>query len=368
MKKTLIAMAALGAMVGAAQAQSVTVFGIADVSYVVGNASGGAPSLNSVASSGMETSRWGLRGSEDLGGGMKANFHLEGQFNPDNGGIGTASVDNRTAAASALFSRRATVGLSDSWGEIRIGRDLTPSFRNLSAYSPFGTNGVGQTGALFYPVPVTVGNAGVAGTSPRTGVRTSNGISYATPANMGGFSGEVLYAVGESLAAGAASEDGNYLGGRIGYSAGPLGGHLATSTTKYATGDFTQTNLGLRYQMGAAKLMYLYGKNEVGVTSTSANLIGVEYVIGAGMIKAQYTAMTADKIANDATQWAIGYVHNLSKRTALYGTYASLTNDAGKKSTGANSGKAFALDDIGTAPNDLGGNSTGLQIGIRHSF
>lgn len=114
-EKSLIALAVLAAS-GAAMAQSsVTLFGIVDtgVSYV-DNASG-SDAKYGVHSSGNATSRLGLRGTEDLGGGLKAGFWLEGEIFGDNGN-----------ASGFDFKRESTVRLSGNFGEVRLGRETTP--------------------------------------------------------------------------------------------------------------------------------------------------------------------------------------------------------------------------------------------------
>jgi predicted porin len=356
MKKltVLSGVAALACTVGAAHAQStVTVFGVADIAYQMNTASGTA-SQNLLITDGNTSSRFGMRGSEDLGGGLKANFHFEGAVTPTTGGSGSTNINNSGANSSnGLFGRRSTVSLSGTWGELRAGRDYVPTFNNLTtAMHPFGTNGLGNAGQLFYPVAA-------GGTTARTNVRASNSIAYLLPAGAGGFNGHFMVANGQTGTSGATADNGNYLGGRLGYAAGPLALAFATGTTKYNTGDYTQSNFGINYKVGPAKLMYLYGKNEVGATNTSVNMIGTQYDVSSGQIRAAYTTLKADKVANDASQWTVGYVHDLSKRTALYGNYSVVTNDG--------VGKTFTVGD-GLAPTDAGGNSTGAQVGIRHTF
>ncbi len=356
MKKlpVLLGVAALACTTGAALAQSaVTVFGVADVSYQMNTASG-AGSQNLLTTDGNTSSRFGFRGTEDLGGGLKASFHFEGAVALTTGAGGSTNVNNSGANSSTgLFGRRSTVSLAGSWGELRAGRDYVPTFNNLTtAMHPFGTNGVGNAGQLFYPVAA-------GGTTVRTNVRASNSIAYLLPAGAGGFNGHFMVANGQNGTTGATADNGNYLGGRLGYAAGPLALAYATGTTKYNTGNYTQSNFGINYKFGPAKLMYLYGKNEVGATNTSVNMIGTQYDVGAGQVRAAYTTLKADKVANDASQWTLGYVHNLSKRTAIYGNYSVVTNDG--------IGKTFSVGD-GLTPTDAGGNSTGAQLGLRHSF
>jgi predicted porin len=317
----------------------VTVFGVADIAVTHTSAAG--VSKNQLLSDGNTSSRLGFRGNEDLGGGMKASFWLEGSLAMDNPG-------------SLSFARRSTVELSGSFGEVRLGRDYVPTFTNLTvANHPFGTNGLGNAGQLFYPVAA-------GGTTSSTHVRSNNGINYFTP-NFAGLQANVMYAYGEKLSnAGATSNDDTYVGGRISYANGPLNLAVATGKTKYATGDYTQSNFAANYQLGNAKLMYLWGENKVGVTKTTSNMVGVQYKVSAtGEIRAAYTDLKAVGVANDATQVAIGYVHNLSKRTALYTNYSVVDN----KGTGTK----FIVGD-GNAVTAPGANSSGYQFGVRHSF
>jgi predicted porin len=355
MKKlpVLFGAAALACTAGVVHAQAtVTMFGVADVAYQMNTASGSG-SQNLIVNDGNTSSRFGLRGTEDMGGGLKASFHFEGAVALTTGAGGSTNINNSGAnLATGLFGRRSTVSLLGSWGELRVGRDYVPTFNNLTtSMHPFGTNGVGNAGQLFYPVAA-------GGTTARTNVRASNSIAYLLPAGSG-FNGHFMVANGQSGATGATADNGNYVGGRVGYAAGPLALAFATGTTKYSTGDYTQSNFGVNYKFGPAKLMYLYGKNEVGVTNTTVNMIGTQYDVGSGQIRAAYTTLKAEKVANDANQWTIGYVHDLSKRTALYGNYSVVSNDG--------VGKSFTVGD-GLAPTTAGGNSTGAQIGVRHSF
>ena len=139
MKKSLVALAAL-AVVGAASAQSsVTLFGVVDATYAYG--SGSVSNKSQLTNSGYNSSRLGFRGVEDLGGGLAASFWLEGSLGNDDGSAGT----NAGKGGSLDFNRRSTLSLSGNFGELRLGRDYTPTFNNVSTYDPFGTNGVGTS-------------------------------------------------------------------------------------------------------------------------------------------------------------------------------------------------------------------------------
>lgn len=198
MKKSLIALAVLAAS-GAAMAQSsVQLYGTIDLwaGSVKGTVTDAGVSdsarLSLLESGGWSTTKWGVRGSEDLGGGLKANFQLEQGFNADNG----------TQQANG-FNRQSWVGLSGNFGEVQLGRMWT-SYDDIrdSANDSFGAN----VAASF--------NTWVGYED-----RTSNGIKYITP-EFGGFSGSFTYALGEDKTATNSASSLLSLGAQ--YSEGPL--------------------------------------------------------------------------------------------------------------------------------------------------
>ena len=364
--KVPFVLTALCASVGLAQAQSVEVFGVLDVAYLRTTATGSAKAT-SLSTDSNTSSRLGFRGNEDLGGGMRASFWLEAAHSPDNGsGSGTNVNNQSTGQASSpsgtqglTFGRRSTVSLAGtSWGEIRLGRDYVPSFNNLTvAMHPFGTNGVGSAGALFYPLAAN-------GTTARTGVRTSNSVGYILPSNLNGFNGHVMYAMGENASDLFNSDDGTHMGFRVGYRNGPWNMAYASGTTKYTTAakianDYEQTNFAINYQMGQAKLMFLTNVNKIGATKTQTEMFGTQYNVSTGQVRIASTKLKATGVANDATQWAVGYVHNLSKRTVLFTNYSKVDN--------AGTGKQFTVGS-GNSVTTAGGSSTGYEFGLRHSF
>ena len=140
MKKTMIALAVLGALSAAANAQTnVTVYGIVDVALRHDTDVQAGKSKDAEVSGMLNTSRWGFRGTEELGGGLKANFQLEGGIGPDTGA---------QSEALSLFDRRATVGLSGSWGKVDVGRTATFGWDYTPVYDPLG-------GALATPTPTS---------------------------------------------------------------------------------------------------------------------------------------------------------------------------------------------------------------------
>jgi len=336
-----LAVAGIGA---AAQAQTsnTTLFGIIDTNVARFSASGAA-SLNKLGTDGLSSSRWGMRGSEPLGDGLTASFWLEGAFSGDSGNIGSTNTNNQsTGSASGLFGRRVTASLQGGFGELRVGRDLTPVFNNLSDFNVFGTNGTGNAGAMFYPVFSSVVH-----------VRASNGVSYLTP-SLGGVYAHATYAFGEN----AGNNDGRYIGGRVGYRNGPLHVAAGSMRTSYLNGDQTQTTAGASYDFGVVKLMTLYGKNKKGSVENSALHFGAVVPFGSNEVRVGYTDARL-RGGDGAGHLMAGVIHHLSKRTALYVDASQIDNKG--------NGKTFGLSD-GLKPVTPGGKSTGFEAGIRHSF
>ena len=344
MKKSLLALAVLGAFAGVASAQSsVTLFGIVDVSVANisnKNAAGTKVTTQQMISGGLNTSRLGFRGVEDLGGGLKAGFWIEGELQPDTG-----------TPAGQTWQRRSTVSLLGNFGEVRLGRDYTPSYWNLTRFDPFGTNGVGSL------LNVTT----VLGSGATTLVRASNSVGYFLPSGIGGLYGQAQVAAGEG------ADTNKYAGGRIGYAAGPF--DIAASYGQ--TGDvdkFKQAGIGGAFSFGPAKLTAQYVQSKFLARKQNLWQIGTVVALGQGELHAAYdrSDMKGPSLANggtagftdadDANQVAVGYVYNLSKRTAFYGTASRIKNK---------SASAFLVAGPGSA---TGGTSTGVQAGVRHSF
>ncbi|MFN7155654.1 MAG: porin [Acidovorax sp.] len=336
--KKFATLAVLAAISATSYAQSsVTLFGVADVAFQVGR--GTEANRTSQGSGGLSSSRLGFRGIEDLGGGLKAGFWLEAGYNLDDG-TGVSNTFN--------FNRRSTVSLmDDSWGEIRLGRDFTATYNNI--YDAFGDNGVG---ALLKTTSLGA-NYGYA-----MQTRTSNAVSYFTPKNLGGFVGQVQYYRGEAA---NGANDGTGYGLRGGYENGPLsvGVSYGAISSLGVYGDVTNANIGGSYDFGVAKLLLQAGQDESDARDEKARhyLVGATAPVGSvGQVRASWTRVSVQDTNVQANKFAVGYVHNLSKRTAVYSTFAYLKNK---------NGSALALNGARTS---LGGNSKGLDIGLRHSF
>lgn len=350
--KKIATLAVLAAAASASYAQSsVTLFGIADATVQVGR--GSVDNNVGLGSGGLSTSRIGFRGVEDLGGGLKAGFWLEAGYTLNNG---------RGQESNALaFTRRSTVSLmGDSWGEIRLGRDFTAVYNNM--VDAFGDNGVGailETQDLRPAIAYGLQT------------RTSNAVSYFTPKTLGGFFGQLQYYRNGREQSLATNQDqyGNGYGVRVGYENGPVSIGVAYGKSDYAVGTtptFTGTvdsktlNIGGSYDFGVAKLLFSVGQDEGDGTGIDAKTrlysVGTTVPVGAGLIRASWSRADQRDSELRADKFAIGYVHNLSKRTALYTTFAYVKNkDA----------STVALNNSVTA---AGSNSKGLDIGLRHAF
>ncbi len=367
MKKSLIALAVLAAS-GAAMAQSsVTLYGVADAAVTYVNGLDNWTGLNSGAN---KTSRLGFRGVEDLGGGLKANFVLEGGFNLDAGdGKSSGATDS-----GFQFKRQSTVGLAGNFGEVRLGRELTAAYNATARYDVFGSVGIAHsqlwddgknrdTPTLADPYHYT------------TNSRVSNAITYVSP-NFSGFKAAVNYGFGEMA---GENRDGRYFGGGLTYDNGPLSLGLGAERLNKGNGaamqaqvshDITAWSLGGSYDLGVAKLLAGYRQSTakdvaiLGATSDLKNrgyMLAVTAPVGPGLVRAAYNRYEAkfdgDKGVTD--QFGLGYVYNLSKRTSVYGTYAYIKN---KNDNALN----LTVNSSGGVKSN--GSQQAVQVGVTHAF
>jgi len=328
MKKSLIALAVLAAS-GASFAQSsVTLYGLADVwvGSVKTETAGVSTSTTQMTSGGVSTSRWGLKGSEDLGGGLTANFLLEQGF----------ALDSGTATAGQAFSRQSYVGFSGGFGEVKFGKVWT-AYDDVSGAS----DGMFDSGALA-PMNIVFKSTGYSG-------NPGNTIYYATPA-MGGFGAAVSYSLDEKVAAAAAVTSLN-----VTYGAGPVAVQFG-----YQSEDITNTvalpedqnflRLGATYDFGMAVAKLTYGRvnnlgNATGVDTT-------EYQIGVDVPVSPALTVSASYAKSDDSQpaavfeqsrkgFGIAAAYSLSKRTFLYTGYTR--NNFSMPAAGDDTVSAFAV-------------------------
>jgi predicted porin len=359
MKKSLLALAVLGAYAGVASAQSsVTLYGTLDMAGTYVKNEGQARRL-SLATNGINSSQLGFRGVEDLGGGLKAGFNLLA----DLAGIDSGNVGSR------FFGRRSTVSLFSNAGELRLGRDYTPTFWNQTIFDAFGTNGLGST--------LNVRQA-------YAGTRQDNSIGYFLPSNIGGVYGQLMAGAAEGGTSGDRAA--RYLGGRIGFAAGPFDVAFAYSQERFAAGanisgttgvgqvlpigvgDKQKTwNVGGSWDFGFAKLMAYYDHESL--PNASEKMFTINGVIPFGQSEV-HVGYDRSKLNNDnvggfdstVDQIKATYQYNLSKRTAMYATISRLDNKDGTRLAIIGNGGSAPVAPI---PD---GTSKGFQLGVRHFF
>lgn len=362
--RTLTVLASLTTLAGAASAQSgVTMYGIVDMS--VAHGTGSVADRTQLFSGSLLGSRLGFRGTEDLGGGMAASFVLEAGLNGDSG-TGAPTNTNNQATGAALpglaggqgltFNRISYVALSGGWGQVRLGRDYTPTFVAQAAFDP------DSIGSGLWAPQSAVGS--LVTLAHPAGVRASNSIGYYLP-KMGGFTGQLMYATGENPSnAGATQDDGNLMGVRLGYNLGAFDVGIATETIKAAAvGDLKHTVLGASYNFGVAKLWAQAVRDTTELANKMDGLaLAVSAPLGAAELRAGWSRSkvknqtgavlgTTDKIA------LVG-IYNLSKRTAVYTTLAQSRNKDGAS--------AVPLPGVAlTGPNT---NARAYEVGVRHIF
>jgi len=317
MKKSLIALAVLG-LSGAAMAQSsVTLYGVADAGIgKIEAGSGLAAPLNDasdktefISGSMMNngTSRLGVRGVEDLGGGLKAGFQFETGLDLDNGG-----------SSGAFWSRQANIWLGGNWGTVKLGRQFTPSYLTTSTFE--------LTGIANYSVLTNTYNYGGIGS------RANSAFAYVTP-DMGGFSAAVAYVTKTDLTASmaapmAASKAAYDLG--LMYNNGPIA--VGVSVNKF---DTSKTN----YQIGGK---YSFSNFALAASYTQASDVAKNvrrgFGIGAGANFGAF-GLTVDLTRDTKNEWTgkkytngvVEAKYALSKRTFVYGAFLRLdsTNNYG---------------------------------------
>jgi predicted porin len=333
MQKKLIALAIASLVSAPVFAQSqVTLYGTFDAGVRhQDNADGNGNSNTTMDSLGTYNSnRWGMRGSEDLGNGLRANFNLEGGF-MSGSGVGSVS--------GGLFGRKAIVGLSGNWGAVDLGRNYTTIFYTTGAYEPFHYKHTGV-------VPI----AGL------DGARRNNTITY-TSKPMNGLTIRANHAFGE-----VAGDSGLGANNEVGasYGNGPFSMGIAYGVDRIASSpdlDSKQWTIGGAYKVNPFEIMAGYDVDKTDVAGGGTNdrkvsWIGGRYAMsGNNAVSLAYYHDKRDTAAADgsAKLWILGFVHNLSKRTEFYADIDNRKVD-GTLNTGTDS------------------SNTGISVGINHAF
>lgn len=362
MKKTLLSIAALAATSGAFAQSSVTLYGILDAS--VEHVSGYPGRVARVASDNLLSSRLGFKGSEDLGGGLRANFVLETNVKPDTGANG--------GGTARFFDRAAWAGLQGGFGELRLGR-IDSSIGALAGDTKI-------LGAQPYDdlkiAPTRAGN---------TYRRVDNAITYVLPTFVSGLSAQLQYstAVGTSAAVGtetAGSDAGKAFGLNVKYVAGPFSAGVGYLSAKDEAASQPANNAANRkgnatlvfagYDFGVLKLTGYYDA-ETRVFANADRLtvagikvgvpIGANFLITASVAQASnVVAAASNSDHDDAVISSLKAVYSLSKRTSVYGLFTNVNNET-LASLGSSSGSF-------NVPVAAGKSSRGLAFGVAHAF
>ncbi|WP_298233354.1 porin [uncultured Azohydromonas sp.] len=371
LKLLLAVLGAAGAWSGSsfAQQSSVTVYGLVDVGVEYSNSGKGG--LVREISGGSLGSRVGFRGTEDLGGGLSANFRLEQGFTADNGVL---------AQGGRIFGREASVGLSSkAYGTVLAGRLPTPYYQALNGVDAFSW--VGSGGML----SATRSTATSQQLLPlATSARTDNAIGYTAPA-FGGLELKVLGAFGEG-----STTIGRHYSAAARYRQGPVDAIAAYARQDGAgaSGDITAFVVGGSYNLGPVRIYagHTREKNEcssctgglarvAGVAAGGASEfrlsnLGVKVPLGATTVFAQVTRIddrtsyAVDPGSRDATWFGVGAEHALSKRTTLYATAATVGNRNGSSYALGSGTAQQGADAVGAGDP----RSKTAVIGIRHVF
>jgi len=365
MKKTLLAAALLAGFAGAASAQSsVTLYGVVDLGYSYQTIKSPIEKRSqfAMASGQQSSSRWGLKGVEDLGNGLKANFVYESGIAANTG-------------TSTDFTRQSTLGLtSTSWGSIDLGRRSSPGTWAFSGIDPFSAS---------------FGSSALDASMGAQFIRLSNMVMYTTP-NMSGFGAAVGYSNdtglgsrGNSASTAPTFSTSNKMRAvsvGLRYANGPLlvsgmyDTYMPASTSARNKVNAVQWNIGATYDLKVVKIAAAYGQNINGLVEgqstinnaatsggdsntgggilfndgakTNSWMLGLTAPVGAaGKVFASIQQMIPGgnfKVTSGAnssatqTTASIGYTYSMSKRTNLYAFYSYTNNVLMVESISAN--------------------------------
>ncbi len=366
MKKSLVALAALAATTAFAQS-SVTIDGNVDAGYQAIDYKGNK--VSGIAGNGSSTSGLNFRITEDLGGGMKANFRFETNWNMgfNRANTGAASVlanDAANAAAGSFGNGEIRVGLSGGFGAIDMGAPNFNGLTTLGTGQPFGTAAGGGYGSIS-----RVDSTGAV-------VRSDNAIKYTSP-NMSGLT-LTLYKANKQTKGANANDNFSSTFGRtdmagsqevgLNFAKGPIAASysslkqdnkdVASTGTTLGTTEATVNTLGANYTMGAAKFFLLNQtyKTNTNSINTAYTSYSASYTMGATTLMAQMGTLK-DKLDNDKSKLTgIGADYALSKRTTAYLRNESIKDNAG----------VVAITGFTAATGNV--TRTRTTLGVRHAF
>ena len=381
MQKKIIALAVAGLVSGVAFAQTnVTVYGVVDQGYAYSSSNGavsGTNKFSGLKDGGLSGSRFGFKGEEALGNGLKAIFTME--YGKDSDGDSSSNTN--------FYIRQAFVGLSNNYGTATLGRQYNAA---SDVYGQNSSNGVVNA----MPVNVFQGVNGSQIRSQGGNARQDNVIKYVSPTFGGGFSARASYAFGEDGKSSGDPQTGVGDDGRFAiagsYANGPFGVDLSYAGISkthniYLTQNGKATNIttnlanvdewyiGGRYDFKVVKLYASYqdmdNKTDVALANTGSKMwqVGLSAPVGAnGLAMFEYAEIrfkddnstTVEKADGKNKGFGIGYTHSLSKRTTLYTFLSQVKYDDNTGSTGDWIGGIAAA----------GEKTNTFSAGVRHTF
>lgn len=359
MKIKLFAAAAAALVSAGAFAQSsVNLYGVVDAGVEwVNKAPGNGGSRTAVQSgSEMSGSRWGLRGVEDLGGGLKGIFNLESGFTLDDGRMGQ---NNR------LFGRAAYVGLQGQWGQLTLGRQTNLLYDFTAKYDPM---------ALTSRYSILSQDAAMGG-------RADNAVKYV--GTFGGLTASALYSTrNEGQEVAGNNKVGREWSAGLNYAAGPFSVGAVYDQTNSdnvltAANKQQRATVAGTYAFGPAKLFagYRWSNASAAIVASTANTRSNLYWLGAGYQATPALSLTGaayyqqDKGSATGSPWlfVVGSDYALSKRTDAYLNLAYAKNSSGSALGVAGMGDVYTVPAVGTTPAESS-NQMGAMVGIRHKF
>ena len=335
----IVLTAVLAALSTTISAQNVTAYGVMDIG--IQSYDGGTEKATRSADNVLETSRLGFRGTEDLGGGMKALFQIEGRILASNGQLGN-NTTNQT------FNREAWVGLETGAGTIRLGRSDVSNAQIMDSLAG------GDSGNL--------SDFAVNGTDLETGKDLANVIRYISP-TRNGFQAQIGHSISDRNATTDSQTKqtqyaATYRQGKIKLGAGFGQVDGATSMAKR---DFA--SLAAAYDFGIFETGIAHITGDTSTTrdvKAKSTVASVRVPFGAG-VKAHAIYAQADDASQDTENQGRGYTvaltKDFSKRTAIYGAYTKISNDTNS---------AMEFGGISTAT--VGRNASAIAVGMAHKF
>ncbi len=366
MNKNILAIAIAAAVAAPSAFAAATVYGNAHmsvnaVSGIDGASTTPADKTDSITNVTSNSSFVGVKGSEDLGAGLKAVYQMEFGVNLDG---------EKQSNGETFGSRNTFVGLGGGFGTVLVGRHDSPIKMVGRKYDVFGDQ---------------VGNNRVilgSGNTHLVDGRHNNVIAYATPA-FGGFKALIAYVPGaDAASAGNESDSGvnnaiNAWSANAEYKAGAFDaglGYITASNVLNTNKTYSAYRLGAGYTFGAARINAIYqnARYDAGTTEKDRGAYGIGgtyKVTAAGTVKAQY--MIADNTSgnkNGANSITVGYDHAMSKNTTVYAVYAAVDNNNG---TGTDGSFSVMQSNAGTNDNTTaiaGKDNSAFSVGVQHKF